>query len=80
MSDSNQKLDLRGVWLALPAITFLLLYMAAAQFTLLDHLIAFVFVALLAYGTLSLQQQQKREQLQRLNVRQPRRRIDDEPR
>lgn len=76
MSDSNQKFDMRGVWLALPAIAFLLLYMTSQQFTLGDQVFAFAFVALLAYGTLSLQQQKRREQVQRLEVRES----DDDPR
>ena len=69
MTDSNQKFDLRGIWLAIPAIAFLLLYMAGQQFTMWDQIVALVFVALLAYGTLSLQQQKRREQLQRMEVR-----------
>lgn len=64
MSDRQPKIDFRGVRLALPAIAFLLLYMSATQFTLLDQIIAFVFVTLLAYGTRALQLQQKRERLQ----------------
>lgn len=69
MSDSNNKFDVRGVWLALPAIAFLFLYMATQESTIWDQVIAFVFVALLAYGTLSLQQQKRREQLQRMEIR-----------
>lgn len=69
MTDSNSKIDMRGVWLALPAIAFLLLYMASQQTTLWDQAIALAFVAILAYGTFSLQQQQRREQLQRLEAR-----------
>jgi hypothetical protein len=69
MTDRNQKFDVRGVFLAMPAMAFLVLYMASQQFTIWDQAIAVIFVALLAYGTLSLQQQQRREQLQRMEAR-----------
>ena len=65
MSNRNSKFDWRGLWLAIPAIAFLMLYMTAQEFTIVDHVIAFVFVALLAIGTLSMQHRQQRERLER---------------
>lgn len=65
MSNRNSKFDWSGLWLAIPAIAFLLLYMTAQQFTIVDHMIAFIFVALLAIGTLSMQHRQQRERLER---------------
>ena len=69
MSNPNSKFDWSGLWLAIPAIAFLMLYMTAQQFTLLDHVIAFVFVTLLAIGTLSMQHRQQRERLERAVMR-----------
>jgi hypothetical protein len=69
MSDRNTKFEWDGLWLALPAVAFLLLYMSAQQFTVLDHAIAVVFVAVLAYGTYALQQKQKRRRLERARIR-----------
>ena len=69
MSNRNPKIDWRGLWLAIPAIAFLFLYMTAQHFTFVDHIIAFVFVALLAIGTLSMQHRQQRERLERAVVR-----------
>jgi len=69
MYNRNSKFDWRGLWLAIPAIAFLMLYMTAQQFTIVDHIIAFVFVALLAIGTLSMQHRQQRERLERSMLR-----------
>lgn len=70
MSNRTPSFDWSGLWLAVPAIAFLLLYMTAQEFTILDHAIAFIFVALLGYGTYALQQRQKRRRLRRAMARQ----------
>jgi hypothetical protein len=69
MTNRPPKFNLAGVWLAVPAVAFLLLYMTAPQFSLLDHAIAIVFVAILAYGTLALHQRQNRQRLKRIKTR-----------
>jgi 4-hydroxybenzoate polyprenyltransferase len=69
MPKHSSKFDWSGLWLAIPAIAFLLLYMTAQQFTVLDHVIAFAFVGILAYGTFALQQKQRRRRLNRIAVR-----------
>jgi hypothetical protein len=66
MPNRVSKFDKKGLWLAIPAVVFLVLYMSAQQFTMIDHVIAFVFVGILAYGTYSLQQEQHRQRRQQM--------------